>query len=334
MSCLHHQVASTESGTLDNLYILRLFTRQTHQTVTEPGVGVPPCNKCPHAVQRDASSIHHQPALPPPVSSSALMLLLLLPGAKLAGSQPWKMLCWKGLGAYAWLLLSGGNEGLRTWSPTKWLFFSFLFWGCGVKSVCVVLWWLLGWRPSFSTIQRRQPAKQRNRSDGSRCPWHTSDSSAEHLALQQHPYCLLFGSLHSGHTPHLKWQTVFYLLPHEFIQFWCNWSGYSTFISKYSGIVLQPFCFLFPQSTKVTQPKWGGHWQRAEGTNHMNKAYEHTEPNQFLEILICKPNPRCVLLRPLVYDLGGRGCHLWIGTVDCHQSSPSWTSWTVDLIQV
>lgn len=144
-----------------------------------PGVGALPCNKCPHAVRRDASSIHQQPALPPPISSSALMLLLpllpllLLLGAELAGSQPWKMLCWKGPGAHAWLLLSWGEWGSQDLTTNKMAFFCFFFLDCGVKSVCVVLWWLLGWCPSFSTIQRRQPAKQRNRSDGSRCPWHT-----------------------------------------------------------------------------------------------------------------------------------------------------------------
>lgn len=106
-------------------------------------VGAPPCNKCPHAVRRDASSIHQQPALPPPVSSSALMLplLLLLPGAKLAGSQPWKMLCWKGPAAHAWLLLSRGEWGSQDLTTNKMAFFSlFLFWDRVVKSVCVIIW--------------------------------------------------------------------------------------------------------------------------------------------------------------------------------------------------
>lgn len=291
-----------------------------------PGVGAPPCNKCPHAVWRDASSIHHQPALPPPVSSSAL-LLLLLPGAELAGSQPWKMLCWKGPEAHAWLLLSGGEWGSQDLTTNKMaFFFSFFFFETVVWRVFVL--YFDGFLAGAPRFLRSRGGSQQSREievtaaaalDTQRqTHFYSFDSSAEHLALRQRPYRLLFGSLHSGHTPHLKWQTVFYLLPHEFIQFWCNWSGYSTFSSKYSGIVLQPVCFSFPQSTTVTQSGVGADSVQREliiWRNHMN----------VLNRISCWKDS---FVRPTL----AAACES-AQYSHCHQSSPPWTSWTVDLIQ-
>lgn len=248
------------------------------------------------------------------------MLLPLPLGAELAGTQPWKMLCWKGPEAHAWLLLSGGEWGSQDLTTNKMAFFLSFFFETVVWRVFVLYFdGFLAGAPHFLRSRGGSRQSREIEVDTQRqAHFYSFDSSAEHLALSQRPYRLLFGSLHSGHTPHLKRQTVFYLLLHEFIHFWCNWSGWSTFLSKYSGLLLQLFCFLFPQSTKVTQPKWDGHWQCAEGTNHTNESYERTEPNHFLERFICKTC--CGLFHLLVYcscdvnNLGGGGCHLWIST--------------------
>lgn len=162
------------------------------------------------------------------------MLLPLLPGAELAGSQPWKMLCWKGLGAHAWLLLSGGEWGSQDLTTNKMAFFFFFFESVVWRVFVSYFDGFLAGAPRI--LQSREGSRQSREIEVTgaaaldtqrQTHFYSFDSSAEHLALRQR------------HTPHLKRQTVFYLLPLEFLHFWHNWSGCSTFLSKYSGVLLQ-----------------------------------------------------------------------------------------------